>query len=90
MTLLFAAQVVKKHLAWYLINDHVGRDAALKFDSQTSELIKNLGNNSLEICEGFGIPNHVVHAPIYTGYQEYYKVDQTGGEHYNVKMRPKF
>lgn len=44
----------------------------------------------MEICRGFGIPDHVVFAPIYTGYENYYKVDQTGGEHYDVIMRPKF
>ncbi len=90
MILLFAAQVVRKHLAWYLINNHISKDAAVKLDSQINEIIRSLGNHSLEICQGFGIPEYMVHAPIYTGYQDYYTVDKTGGEHYDVKMRPKF
>jgi hypothetical protein len=44
----------------------------------------------MEICEGFGIPKHTVHAPMYTGYEKYYKSDVTGGEHYDVPLRPKF
>ncbi len=64
---------------------------------QIDDLIRSLGIYSLKICEGFGIPEHVVHAPIYTGYQKYYSVDKTDGEHTDVnmkdfvdKMNPKF
>lgn len=74
---------------WYLINEYVKKEAALHLQHQIKELVKNIGKHSLKICEGFGIPEHIVYAPIYTGYQEYYKVDKTGGEHYQF-MKPKF
>ena len=82
--------MVRKNLAWYLINHHISHEAANKLDNQINDVIKDIGKNSLEICESFGIPSHVVFAPIYSGYQEYYKSDITNGEHYDVKMKPKF
>ena len=90
MILLFAALIVKKHLSWYLLHKHISYEAASKLDKQINDLIKAIGINSLDICESFGIPSHVVFAPIYSGYQEYYKSEVTNGEHYDIKMRPKF
>lgn len=87
---LYAALIVKKNLSWYLLNDLISQVAAKKLPQQINDLIKQVGKHSMEICEGFGIPEHTVHAPIYTGYEKYYQVDQTNGEHYDVQMRPKF
>jgi hypothetical protein len=64
--------------------------AAEKIPSEINNLIRELGPHSLELCKGFGIPEHMVKAPIYTGYQEYYKTDKTNGEHYANQKRPKF
>lgn len=72
------------------MNGLITKEAALKIDAQINGLIKSVGKYSMELCEGFGIPKHLVHAPIYTGYEEYYKVDHTQGEHHNIAMRPKF
>jgi hypothetical protein len=93
--LLTAAQYVQSHLDWYLLHNLINKPAAQHLQFQIKELIKNLGKHSLKICEGFGIPEHVIHAPIYTGYQKYYSVDITNGEHYENKehnelMRVKF
>lgn len=73
-----------------MIHKLISNEAAAKFAEQYNNLIKKVGKLALKICEGFGIPDHLVKAPIYTGYQEYYTVDATNGEHYDVKMRPKF
>lgn len=73
---------------WYLLKGYVAHEVAKHFDTQINDLIKSIGTHSLEICESFGIPKHVVYAPIYTGYKEYYSGEKTGGEHYNYK--PKF
>jgi hypothetical protein len=88
--LLFAAIYVKKNLSWFLLNDGISANAAKKLPEQVNHLIKAIAKHSMEICEGFGIPKHTVHAPIYTGYEKYYKSDITGGEHYDVPLRPKF
>jgi len=87
--LLEAALYVKKKLDWFLINEYVSKEAANDLNSNISSLIKEIGKHSFEICQGFNIPEHVVFSPIYTGYQEYYKVPQTGGEHHDLP-RPKF
>jgi hypothetical protein len=88
MIKLVAAEFVKKHLDWFIINSLIQKDAAFKLSDQINNLIADLGKHSLDICESFGIPHHLIYAPIYTGYKEYYKVDKTQGEHYN--LRPKF
>ena len=92
LLLLYAAEYVHSHLEWYLIKNMVKKTAAQHLIFNIREIIRNLGRYSLTVCEGFGIPEHVIHAPIYTGYQKYYSVDQTNGEHYGVwgNMRPKF
>lgn len=87
---LVAAKFIQKNLDWYLLNGFVNIETANLFNYQIDELIKSVGKYALNICEGFGIPPHVIHAPIYTGYQEYYKEDISNGEHYRVIMRPKF
>jgi hypothetical protein len=88
MILLVAALFVKQHLDWFILNQLVHRDAAFKLADQINCTISEIGKHSYDVCEGFGIPKHTVYAPIYTGYKEYYKVDKTQGEHYN--LRPKF
>lgn len=54
-------------------------------------MIRVLGNQSLELCENLGVPRSLIYAPIYTGYQNYYKSDFTQGEHYDLlNLKPKF
>jgi hypothetical protein len=87
--LLVAAKFVKNNLDWFLLNNIISREAALLVHGQINELIKKIGVHSMDICEGFGVPKNVIFAPIYHGYQEYYKSDITNGEHYQFG-RPKF
>jgi hypothetical protein len=87
--LLVAARFVNTHMDWYLLNNLILSETASHFQHQIDSLIKSIGKYSLNICEAFGIPQHVIYAPIYTGYQEYYKEDKTGGEH-KINLRPKF
>lgn len=87
---MVAAKFVKTNLDWYLLNKIISVEAALILNDQINDQIKSIGNHSLDICEGFGVPKNVVFAPIYTGYQEYYKSDITNGEHYDQHGRPKF
>lgn len=88
--MLHAALVVNKNLAWFLINNLISNNAAVNLSNQINSLIKTISIYSLDLCEGFGIPKHLIQAPIYTGYEDYYKVDYTNGEHYNIELRPKF
>jgi len=86
---LVAAKYVKHHLDWFLLTDNISKEAAGLLHEQINELIKSIGVHSLDICEGFGVPKNAIYAPIYTGYQDYYKSDVTNGEHYQYN-RAKF
>jgi len=87
--LLEAALFVRKKLDWFLVNECVSKEAAEDLNVKINLLIKEIGKHSFEICQGFNIPEHVIFAPIYTGYQDYYKVPATGGEHHDL-ARAKF
>lgn len=87
--LLEAADFVQKNLSWFFMNEYICLEAGNKLGAQINELIKELAKYQFEICRGFGIPEHVIYAPIYTGLKEYYSVDKTDGEHYNLP-RTKF
>ena len=58
-----------------------------KLHRQITDIIKKLSPHSLAICKAFGVPEQQISAPMYTGYQEYYKRDYTQGEH---NFKPKF
>ncbi len=91
---LTAARYVNSHMDWFVMHDVIGKEAGKALSLEIDGLIKEIGKYSLEICEGFGIPKHMIHAPIYNGYQNYYKVDKTDGEHYErpnpMRMNAKF
>ena len=86
---LVAAKFVKQNLDWFLLTDSISKEAAGLLHEQINELIKSIGVHSLDICAGFGVPKNAIFAPIYTGYQDYYKSEVTNGEHYQYN-RPKF
>jgi hypothetical protein len=88
LLLIEAASFIKKHLDWYLMNNFISPEAANNLSSSLNDEIKEVGAHSLEICEAFNIPKHIIYAPIYTGYRQYYIVDKTNGEHWDLK--PKF
>ena len=82
-----AASYVKKNLDWFILNNSISNEAALNLAEQINVKIKDIAINSLKICEAFNIPKHIIYAPIYTGYKEYYDIDTTNGEHYNLKSK---
>ena len=82
--LLEAAIYARKKSDWFLINNYVCKEALIDLDMNINKLIKELSKHSFELCQGYGIPENTLWAPIYTGYQEYYNVDKTGGEHHNL------
>ena len=89
LLLVEAGLYVKKRLDWYLLHDFISSEAGRNLPDKINEHIKLLGSQSLEICQAFNIPNHIVYAPIYTGYTKYYSVDKTDGEHWDL-VKPKF
>lgn len=82
--LLEAALFIKKKMDWFLVNDYISKEASIDLNENINILIKEVSTHSFDICQGYGIPEHCLWSPIYTGYQEYYSVEKTGGEHYNL------
>jgi hypothetical protein len=70
------------------MNNFISSEAAQILPSSLNDVIAEVGKYALQICEAFNIPNHIIYAPIYNGYREYYFTDKTDGEHWNLK--PKF
>lgn len=89
MALIEGLIYFKNHLAWYLLESLVSKEDSLKLDATINQLIKDVSIYAEDITSGFNIPKFSLIAPIYTGYEKYYSVDKTGGEHYD-KLRPKF
>ena len=71
-------------MSWFLINDYISKEAKLDLDANINILIKEISKHSFELCQGYGVPEHVMWAPIYTGLESYYNVDKTDGEHHNL------
>ena len=82
-------KMIQRDLSWYLLNNCISLPAAKSLGEEVNELVRKVNAKSAEICNGLGIPESIMMAPIYNGYQKYYSVDKTNGEHYNRK-RPKF
>ncbi len=79
---------IHTHLHWYLLNDYLNYKLAGFIEGVVNDLVKDLSVYAEDICFGFGIPQPSLIAPIYTGYEKYYSVDRTDGEHHI--LRPKF
>lgn len=50
-------------------------------------MINYIAPYSLEICEGFGIPESLIFSPLYDGNENFYGIDSCNGEY---KRTPKF
>jgi acyl-CoA oxidase len=87
MHVIFAGKSVIKNLGWYLYSGALSTLAGTNLNKQINDVIAKVAPHSLEICNAFGVPEQQISAPMYTGYQEYYKRDYTKGEHnYQAKF----
>lgn len=89
MFFLEGLSYIRTHLDWYLINDYLSIKLGARVEQIINSLVKDLAVYAEDICLGFGIPKPSLIAPIYTGYEKYYSVDKTDGEHHSLQ-RPKF
>lgn len=80
---------LKQNLDFYLLQGLITKQQAIWINESLNSIIKDVALYAEDIVTGFNIPKSCLSAPIYTGYQKYYSVDQTNGELYD-KPRPKF
>lgn len=88
IAILEAAVYINNNLGSYLMHGYVSNIAATKLTTQINNTIKEIALHAEDICKGFNVPKGSLISPIYTGYEKYYSVDKTNGEHYYLK--PKF
>lgn len=81
--------LVEKQLSFFLINKLISIEAAKSLKGEINQKIRELGANLMDLVKGFGVPEHMVHAPIFTGYQKYYQSEISDGEHF-TRLRAKF
>ena len=68
---LYGALLIKKNLSWYLQEGILTSSTVKKLEGKISKACKELGERLEELLDGFGIPNHLVYAPIAKDWQTY-------------------
>ena len=78
---LYGAILIKKHLSWYLQEGILNSSSVKKLDAKIAKGCRELGERLEELLDGFGIPSHLIYAPIAKDWQTYNdKEDDNVGE----------
>jgi hypothetical protein len=75
---LFAVDIVKRDLGFYLTQKVISKEAASKLKETWISLVKDLAKDCDKILAGFSIPTHALYAPIGEDYVEYNESDNRG------------
>ena len=75
---LFMISCIEKDLSWYLINDLITTEQAAELLNESKRLCRELGPESMDLVSGFGIPAHVLSAPIAQDWIEFNQHDNQG------------
>lgn len=73
---LFALQCIKDDLGFFLIEGMLSRTQARELDEEISKLCADLCPFISYLLEAFGIPEHLIHAPIARDYVSYNLLDK--------------
>ena len=76
--LLYAYNYVETNLAWYLHEEILNSSQAKTIKKISQDLTAKLGKQSLKLIQAFGIPDHVICAPIAGDWVKYNEVDNQG------------
>uniref|UniRef100_A0A7S3QUT3 Acyl-coenzyme A oxidase n=1 Tax=Dunaliella tertiolecta TaxID=3047 RepID=A0A7S3QUT3_DUNTE len=76
--LLFGARCVENDLPWFMAQQLLPPKAGMGVPDCVRELVGRLGPYAQAAAEGFGIPDHLVAAPIAGDWETYNKVDNRG------------
>jgi len=71
MVRTYLAHVVLENLSWYLIHGTVNAKAATELKSTYREWIHEIHPQALNIVNAFGIPEHLLTAPIAQNYEDF-------------------
>jgi acyl-CoA oxidase len=77
---LFATSIIERDIGWYLINGVLDADAAARIVELSRQLCADIGAKdvALNIVQGFGVPEHLINAPIAQDWKKYNEIDNQG------------
>ncbi|KAL3161452.1 hypothetical protein ABBQ32_010335 [Trebouxia sp. C0010 RCD-2024] len=75
---LYAMKVIETNLGWYMSEGMLSTEVGAAVPQQIRDLCNELGPSGQKLCDSFGIPDHLIAAPIATNWVEYNKVDNQG------------
>lgn len=81
----YLSQVVQDNLAWYLIHSTISLKAGEELKKSFGESVREMHGVGLSLVNSFGIPEHLLTAPIAQDYEDY-NSRPNGGEVYRAKL----
>lgn len=78
IALLYALHCIETDMSWFLCSELLSIEQGKAIRILSAELCRDLGKISPELVKAFGIPDHLVAAPIAENWQEYNKYDNQG------------
>ena len=81
----YLAQVVSEHLPWFLIHNTVSTKAAIELKNSYLDCIREMHPQALNLVNSFGIPEHLLTAPIAQNYEDF-NSRPNGGEVFKAKL----
>lgn len=74
----YALSTIEKNLSWYMRHGLITASEGQKIVSLSQAACQDLADSSLELCDGFGIPEHLMHSPIAQNWEEYNAYQNNG------------
>ena len=81
----YLEQTVIENLAWYLMHNYISVEAAENLKTDYRKILEEVHKNSLKIVNSFGIPEHLLTAPIAQDYEDF-NSRPNGGEVYRPNL----
>ncbi|DBA83512.1 hypothetical protein WJX79_008785 [Trebouxia sp. C0005] len=75
---LYAMKVIETNLGWYMSEGLLSTQVGTAVPQHIRDICKELAPSAQRLCESFGIPDHLIAAPIATNWVDYNKVDNQG------------
>ncbi|KAF0765024.1 hypothetical protein AaE_003014, partial [Aphanomyces astaci] len=76
---LYGLSRLEKDLGWFTVNEILTPSAGSAVIAESQAKCKELGGVAVELVQGFGIPEHMHHAPIAADWVDY-NATQNNGE----------
>lgn len=75
---LYGLRCVEADLAWFMTQGIIAPAVGRAIPAGVRALVSRLGPRALDLIQGFGIPEHLVAAPIAADWEAYNAVDNRG------------